>query len=369
MGDSGKPSAQVPGTDGAPAQAGAAEPGPPAPGAGWAGAAAPEPPPVLGPQDLEGLDRLGRLASSVVHELGNQVTGILGPAQVLADNLSGLDHELAAQVVRSSEAVQDLLRRLSILGRLRRDRPRGLSSDACAAVLDTTQALKWLLPPEVAVVTALPAGRQVVRLSPAELTQLVSMLVLEAAADAAPGGKISVAVEPQGEATVTLRVEGPGAEPLLGSAARARLSARLGLAPDAIVASPGAVSLALPRGGSAAPREGALGAALVVDPEPGVQLVLGAALKRLGFEVFAVEDAATAGQLAEARGEPFALAMVELRLPDGDGLVLAAGLPAARRVVMSADPNAPGLQDALRAAGLPLLGKPFQLDEVAALVR
>lgn len=317
---------------------------------------------------LEALDRLGRLASSVVHELGNQLTGIVGPAQVLADGLAGADQELAAQVVRSSESVQEVLRRLSVLGRLRLDRPRGMASDACPTVQEAAQALRWVLPPATTVEARVPGHRRVVGLSPAELTQLLTRLVLALAAGDEGEPRLVLEVgEGAPGAPVQVSVARPGGVLRLGAEAARAIEGHLGLPSGAVSSEPGYVQVSLPAGGQDATEVGRRGVALVVDPEPGVQLVLGAALRRLGYEVFAVEDAVTARQLAEARGEPFAVVVAELRLPDGDGLALAQAVSATRRVVMSADPSDPELQADLQSSGVALLGKPFQMEEVAAL--
>ncbi len=103
---------------------------------------------------------------------------------------------------------------------------------------------------------------------------------------------------------------------------------------------------------------------LVVEDEPVLGDALGAWFQACGF---AVERAKS---LAEARirlaGAPFHATLLDVRLPDGDGLSLLESVRPTRTVVISATPD----EDRYLQLGvLHHLPKPLELRELERLVR
>lgn len=111
--------------------------------------------------------------------------------------------------------------------------------------------------------------------------------------------------------------------------------------------------------------------ALVVDDEPGIRFVLERALRAAGLDPLGV------GTLAEAREAirtgTFACAFTDIRLPDGDGLDLAAELAALPKrpllVVITAQDTVRHAIEAMRRGADEYLVKPFAIADVQALAR
>ena len=89
-----------------------------------------------------------------------------------------------------------------------------------------------------------------------------------------------------------------------------------------------------------APVAAAVTRVLVVDDDPAVRELLGEVARSIGCEAVAVGTAAEARR-AIAKGPPVDVLVADVKLPDGDGLGLLAGLrkrnPAARAVVVTGD--------------------------------
>ena len=109
---------------------------------------------------------------------------------------------------------------------------------------------------------------------------------------------------------------------------------------------------------------------LVVDDEELVRWSLGERLGQDGCEVL------SAGTVADARArreEGVDLVLLDLRLPDGDGLELLAELqrddPDLPVVLMTAFSSVKGAVAAMRGGAFHYVSKPFDLDEVALVVR
>jgi two-component system response regulator AtoC len=109
---------------------------------------------------------------------------------------------------------------------------------------------------------------------------------------------------------------------------------------------------------------------LVVDDEDLVRWSLAERLEQEGCEVL------TAGSLAEARArteEGVDLVLLDLRLPDGDGLDLLAELrrddPDLPVVLMTAFSSVKGAVAAMKGGAFHYVAKPFDLDEVALVVQ
>jgi two-component system response regulator QseB len=110
---------------------------------------------------------------------------------------------------------------------------------------------------------------------------------------------------------------------------------------------------------------------LLVEDDTMIGEALRAGLRREGFVVDWVHDASSA--TAAVRTEPYDLVLLDLALPDGDGLTLLKGLRARALtlpvlIITARDAVAARVQG-LDAGADDYLVKPFDLDELAARIR
>ena len=110
---------------------------------------------------------------------------------------------------------------------------------------------------------------------------------------------------------------------------------------------------------------------LVVDDEPSICRALSIALSRAGYDVRAVES----GELAHTlvRTEHFDCMVIDLRIPDMRGDVLfelAASLQPhlRRRTIFTTGDASERAQELIQACDCPVLPKPFDLNELLALI-
>jgi nitrogen-specific signal transduction histidine kinase/ActR/RegA family two-component response regulator len=112
---------------------------------------------------------------------------------------------------------------------------------------------------------------------------------------------------------------------------------------------------------------------LVIDDEPSIVAVLKAMLLRDGHEVEAVNDGAEAKRLLRERD--YDVVLCDLKMPKVDGAQLFRWLKetkpslASRFIVMTGDFLSPTTQKALQEWGVPVLHKPFRMDELKALMK
>jgi len=115
------------------------------------------------------------------------------------------------------------------------------------------------------------------------------------------------------------------------------------------------------------------GLVLVVDDEPLVRWSLGERLRQEGYEVREAGTGQQArAQFADANGRRLVV-LLDLRLPDADGLALFDELrrlhPGWKVIIFSAQATPEIAQAALSRGALHVGGKPFDLDEVVSLVQ
>lgn len=117
-------------------------------------------------------------------------------------------------------------------------------------------------------------------------------------------------------------------------------------------------------GGEKSPRR-----VLVVDDEPLIRWAASSTLAAAGFTVIEASDVAGARRVAAAA--PLDLALLDFRLPDGDGVALMqeihAAQPACRFVMMTAF-RTPELTANAADEHVPVLDKPFGMPELVDLV-
>jgi nitrogen-specific signal transduction histidine kinase/CheY-like chemotaxis protein len=114
---------------------------------------------------------------------------------------------------------------------------------------------------------------------------------------------------------------------------------------------------------------------LVIDDEPSIVAVLKAMLSWDGHEVETVSDGAEAKRLLRERDYDVVLCDLNLKMPKVDGAQLFRWLKetkpslASRFIVMTGDFLSPTTQKALQEWGVPVLHKPFRMDELKALMK
>jgi DNA-binding NtrC family response regulator len=111
---------------------------------------------------------------------------------------------------------------------------------------------------------------------------------------------------------------------------------------------------------------------LVIDDEPLIRWSLAETLAERGFEVNEAEDARSAVQIVSDAAEPFAVMVLDLRLPDSHDLTLLSRLrhlaPESRVILMTAYSTPEVAQIALDLGAFRVISKPFEINELAALV-
>ncbi len=105
---------------------------------------------------------------------------------------------------------------------------------------------------------------------------------------------------------------------------------------------------------------------LVVDDESVIRHALQRLLEREGYRV------AEATSLAEARSmcttQPFELAICDLRLPDGEGIDLAAACPGTPVLIMTSYASVRSAVEAMKTGAVDYIAKPFDHDEMLLIV-
>lgn len=110
---------------------------------------------------------------------------------------------------------------------------------------------------------------------------------------------------------------------------------------------------------------------LVVDDEPLIRWSVTQSLADLGFAAEDAPDAASALKMVTTAPEPFAVVVLDLRLPDMNDLSLLGTLrqllPDAQLILMTAF-GSPEIIANARALGADVLLKPFELSDLSRLI-
>ncbi len=118
-------------------------------------------------------------------------------------------------------------------------------------------------------------------------------------------------------------------------------------------------------------RAAAAATVLVADDDPVARELLAEVLVKEGYRV--VEAGSGAEALERARAVPIDLAIVDLRMPEGDGLGVLRGLQGLRPdvpvIIVTAFATIETAMEAIRAGAYDYLSKPFQLDLIRLRAR
>ncbi len=110
---------------------------------------------------------------------------------------------------------------------------------------------------------------------------------------------------------------------------------------------------------------------LVVDDEKLIRWSVSERLKAEGYEVIEAPDGATAERLFQGAG--FDLALLDLRLPDTDGISLLKKahevIPDLPVIIITAYSSVDGAVEAMKSGAVDYVTKPFNMDELAMTVR
>jgi DNA-binding NtrC family response regulator len=110
---------------------------------------------------------------------------------------------------------------------------------------------------------------------------------------------------------------------------------------------------------------------LVVDDEPLIRWAVSEMLGDLGYQVVQAADGRGAIS-AMSESAPFEIVLLDLRLPDSNDLRLLTRLrslaPASRIILMTAYGTQETAERAMDLGAFTVVGKPFELTELASLV-
>ncbi len=132
------------------------------------------------------MDAVGRLAGGVAHDFNNQLTAIMGYADILHESLSEGDARRVevAEILRASGRASELTRQLLAFSRREVLRPRVV--DLNSLVREMQGMLQRLIGENIRLHTPCAAGPLYVRADPAQLEQVIMNLAVNAR-DAMPG--------------------------------------------------------------------------------------------------------------------------------------------------------------------------------------
>lgn len=113
---------------------------------------------------------------------------------------------------------------------------------------------------------------------------------------------------------------------------------------------------------------------LVVDDEPLIRWAVREILEDAGYGVVEAGSAREAmSRIAESDGQPVAVALLDLRLPDSDDLSLLHRVrgeaPKCQVIIMTAHGTPEILRDAVTQGAFGTISKPFDLTSIVGMVR
>jgi signal transduction histidine kinase/CheY-like chemotaxis protein len=353
------------------------------------------------------LEAIGLLAGGVAHDFNNLLVGILGYADVLAEEAApgSVQAEAARTISQAAQRAAALTRQLLAVARLGRHRQEPV--DLHAVVREVAALLDRTLDKAIRVELRLDAAAHTVRGDAGQLQQVILNLAVNAR-DAMPGGgTLAVATSHDagggGAGRVVLTVSDTGVgipkehlerifEPFFTTKGEGR-GTGLGLATAyGIVKSHGGtlkvasevgtgsrftVSLPAWEGASVAPSETAApsirgrGVVLVVDDEEVVRRTAGQMLASLGFEPALVGGGPEALEWLDRSPRPAAI-VLDMAMPGMDGRAcfreMRARHPGLRVVLSSGFTRNVRVEELLAEGAAAFVEKPYRTADLARAV-
>ena len=358
----------------------------------------------------EKLAAVGQLVSGVAHELNNPLAGVMAFSQLMLASPDPLDEETRTGIETIYREAQRAAKIVSSLLTFARQQPAERSATQLNDIItDTLELRRYALrTANVEVLLTLQPDLPITWADPFQLQQVVLNLIgnAEQALAIKPGAhRICIRTSRQG-ARLVLAVQdnGPGIAPeqrdrifnpffttkpvgqgtglglsisdgiIREHGGRIRVESTLGegatfyvdlphVTPPTVAVSPPPPAPAT----SAAPRR-----MLVVDDEPAMRAVMSGFLRSIGHDVSVAANANEAR--AHLASREYDVVLLDLRMADIAGETLYRELRErdarhARRVVfVTGDLQSEDAQRFLLESGRPVVGKPFQLDDLAAVL-
>ena len=364
------------------------------------------------------MESIGRLAGGVAHDFNNHLTVISGYCNLVLEDLPPADprREAIEEIRRAGDRAAALTRQLLAFSRKQIATPR--SVDLNEVIAESGKMLRRLIGEDIEIVTRAAAQPCCVKADPAQMTQILMNLAVNAR-DAMPdGGRIRIettgatvdesgaglhAVKPGRYVLLTVSDTGIGMNPEtlaqifepFFTTKGVGLGTGLGLATVyGIVRQSGGwieahsepghgatFQIYLPRVESGAEPVSPTAAAakpggarvLVVEDEPQLRKLAVKMLRRLGYEVMEAADGPAALSLCERYADPIDLLMTDVIMPGMNGRELADKLLASRpglHVLYVSGYTASVIENEGRLGrGTAYLAKPYSPEQLSAKVR
>jgi len=373
-------------------------------------------------RSLQRLESVGRLAGGMAHEVNNQMTVVLGATDFLLRR-SDIPAGTRADVQFIRDAAQrsaGITAQLLAFGRRQVLRPEVL--DVNTVVASFEPVLRRTMGGKYDVALDLAPGAETVRVDRGQLEQVLLNLALNAA-DAMPsGGRLTLTtarveltagdrrlplepdIQPGRYLELTVSDTGTGMdadtlqrifEPFfttkpVGKGSGLGLSTVYGIVRQSggyvsaasevgkgsalRICLPIALEGAAPGAGEAAPAGGGRGEiVLVVEDQAEVRYMTVRALQEAGFSTIEAADGLEALALLDGKQSTAAVALIDIALPNMDGLALARELERARPgmpvLFMTGYTSDEAMRNSVAGQGHPLIEKPFTSEVLVRRVR
>lgn len=367
----------------------------------------------------EKIESIGRLAGGIAHDFNNLLTAILGYTELLLNNRRADDPDRAdlEEVQKAGQRAAALTQQLLAFSRKQVLLPKDV--DLNQTVSGLRSMLGRLIREDITLHCEIADRPGWVRIDPHQIEQVILNLVLNAR-DAMPsGGRIRIEVGP-----VTVSEDHPPPPPTAGEYVRLRVSddglgmsaetrshlfepffttkelgkgTGLGLASVygivrqsngfiTVDSEPGrgttftmyfpavtVVAQEPPPDAESAARAAGQETILLVEDEPAVRRIIGAALRQFGYRVLEASTPSGACKLVEQHPERIDLLVSDVVMPEMNGPALAQRLvgarPSLRVLFISGHADVLAAPHAANHPNIDFLGKPFRASVLAEKVR
>ncbi len=148
-------------------------------------------------EEAQHLEELGRFAGGIAHDFNNVLGAMLGFASFLVEDLPphSREHSYASRIVKAGQSAKDLV--AQILAFARRGKVERKPLDLARLVRDSADLLRGTLPASTELTIAIEASDLIAEVNPAQLTQLLLNLCVNAKdAFAGKPGRITLSLAP-----------------------------------------------------------------------------------------------------------------------------------------------------------------------------